>query len=82
MWHDRLRTPHLTVTHRFLALLFGVRRQGVTLTLHELEGRGFIRGIRNLVTIINRKGLLGLAGEFYGVAEAEYENSLRLRKRS
>ena len=82
MWHDRLRTPHLTVTHRFLALLLGVRRQGVTLALHELEGRGLIRGTRNLVTIINRKGLLALAGEFYGVAEAEYETSLRTRKRS
>ena len=82
MWHDRLRTPHLTVTHRFLALLLGVRRQGVTLALHELEGQGFIRGTRNLVTITNRNGLLGLAGEFYGVAEAEYETSLRLRKRS
>lgn len=82
MWHDRLRTPHLTVTHRFLALLLGVRRQGVTLALHELEGRGLIRGTRNLVTIVDRKGLLALAEGFYGVAEAEYEAMLRPRGRS
>lgn len=81
MWHDRLRTPHLTVTHRFLALLLGVRRQGVTLALHELEGQGLIRGTRNLVTILDRDGLLALAGGFYGVAEAEYEAMIRLRHR-
>jgi hypothetical protein len=71
MWQDRLRTPHLTVTHEFLALLLGVRRQGVTLALHEIEGRGLIRGTRNLVTILDRKGLLALAGGFFGVPEAE-----------
>lgn len=81
MWHDRLRTPHLTVTHRFLALLLGVRRQGVTLALHELEGQGLIRGTRNLVTILDRDGLQALAGDFYGVAEAEYEAMMRMRQR-
>jgi CRP-like cAMP-binding protein len=81
MWHDRLRTPHLVITHRFLALLLGVRRQGVTLALHELEGQGLIRGTRNLVTILDRDGLQALAGGFYGVAEAEYEAMIRQRQR-
>jgi CRP-like cAMP-binding protein len=82
MWQDRLRTPHLTVTHEFLALLLGVRRQGVTLALHEIEGRGLIRGTRNLVTILDRKGLLALAGGFYGVPEAEYDATIRKRSRA
>ena len=82
MWHDRLRTPHLTVTHEFLALLLGVRRQGVTVALHELEGHGLIKGTRNLVTILDRPGLCRLAGGFYGIPEAEYETLLRRRRKS
>ena len=76
MWQDRLRTPHFAVTHEFLALLLGVRRQGVTLALHEIEGRGLIRGTRNLLTILDRKGLQALAGGFYGVPEAEYDATI------
>lgn len=82
MWQDRLKTRHLTVTHEFLALLLGVRRQGVTLALHELEGRGFIKGTRNRITVVDRDGLLGLASGFYGVPEAEYDRTIRLRRAS
>jgi len=53
--------------------LLGVSRQGVTVALHELEGQGLIRGTRNLIRILDRKGLMALADGFYGVAEAEYE---------
>lgn len=66
MWQDRLRTPNLTVTHEFLALLLGVTRQGVTVALHELEGNHLIKGTRNLVQILDRKGLIVLADGFYG----------------
>ena len=79
MWQDRLRTPHLAVTHRFLALLLGVRRQGVTMALHDLEGQGLIRGNRNRIVILDRNGLLALAGGFYGVPEAEYDTLIRAR---
>jgi CRP-like cAMP-binding protein len=79
MWQDRLRTPHLIVTHEFLALLLGVTRQGVTVALHELEGDGLIKGTRNLIRILDRKGLLILADGFYGVPEAEYDKTLRSR---
>jgi CRP-like cAMP-binding protein len=80
MWQDRLKTRHLTVTHEFLALLLGVRRQGVTLALHELEGRGLIKGTRNRITVVDREGLLGLANGFYGVPEAEYDRTIRPRR--
>jgi CRP-like cAMP-binding protein len=82
MWQDRLKTRHLTVTHEFLALLLGVRRQGVTLALHELEGRGLIRGTRNRITVLDRDGLLSLANGFYGVPEAEYDRTIRPRRAS
>jgi CRP-like cAMP-binding protein len=79
MWQDRLQTPRLTITHEFLALLLGVRRQGVTVALHELEGQGFIRGTRNQITIIDRRGLLDLADGFYGVPELDYDHNIRSR---
>jgi len=72
MWHDRIREDELFVTHEFLALLMGVRRQGVTVALHELEGKGFIRSVRNRVRIIDRVGLERTANGFYGVPEEEY----------
>jgi CRP-like cAMP-binding protein len=72
MWHDRIRNAELFVTHEFLALLMGVRRQGVTVALHELEGKGLIRSVRNRVRIIDRAGLERTANGFYGAPEDEY----------
>jgi CRP-like cAMP-binding protein len=76
MWHDRVRADHLSVTHDFLALLLGVQRPGVTVALHELEGQGLIRSMRNAVRILDRKGLELAANGLYGTPEAEYESLL------
>lgn len=72
MWHDRLSSDDLVITHEFLALLLGVRRQGVTEALHALEGLGLVRSSRNLIKILDRDGLQTAANGFYGVPEAEY----------
>jgi CRP-like cAMP-binding protein len=76
MWHDRVLADDLVTTHEFLALLLGVRRQGVTVALHELEGRGLIRSTRSHVRILDRGGLLMVANGFYGIPEAEYDRSI------
>jgi len=76
MWHDRLRDDNLTITHEFLALLLGVRRQGVTVALHDLEGRGLIKSTRSLVKILDRAGLQRAANGFYGAPEAEYDRAI------
>ena len=76
MWHDRLGSDELVITHEFLALLLGVRRQGVTEALHALEGLGLIRASRSLIRIVDRGGLHITANGFYGVPEAEYERSI------
>lgn len=78
MWHDRLRDDNLTITHEFLALLLGVRRQGVTVALHDLEGQGLIRSTRSLIRILDRHGLQLAANGFYGVPEAEYDRAIGL----
>ena len=58
--------------------MLGVRRTGLTLALHVLEGERMIKARRGVVTIINRAKLLGVAGGAYGLAEAEYERLIGL----
>ncbi|MGR3464010.1 Crp/Fnr family transcriptional regulator [Limimaricola sp.] len=76
LFHDRVQGDELELTHDTMAVLLGVRRAGVTMTIHELEGRGLIRAHRGRVTIRDREGLAALAGAFYGQAEDRYERLL------
>jgi CRP-like cAMP-binding protein len=69
MWQDRIREPAFQVTHQYVSLLLGVRRAGVTDALHQLEGASLIKANRNLITVLNRDGLIAAANGFYGVAE-------------
>ncbi len=61
-----------SLTHEFLSVMLGVRRPGVTVALHILEGKGYIRANRGQITILNRKGLIEEANGSYGAAEEEY----------
>lgn len=72
MCHDRTDGDDLTLTHDFLGIMLGVRRSGVTLSLHMLEGAGMIRAKRGVITVLNRERLEEVAGGGYGVPEAEY----------
>ncbi len=72
MCHDRMESDQLELTHDFMSMMLAVRRSGVTVTLHTLEGTGSIRAQRGLVTIRNRARLEEIAGDSYGEAEKEY----------
>jgi CRP-like cAMP-binding protein len=65
MCQDRLQDDHLPLTHDFLALMLGVRRPGVTVALHTLEGEHAIRSDRADVIILDRARLEILAGGAY-----------------
>lgn len=54
---DRLGQPNINVTHSRVATLLGVRRAGVTLALHTLEGGGAIRSRRARIEIRDRARL-------------------------
>ncbi|MET4636596.1 Crp/Fnr family transcriptional regulator [Kaistia defluvii] len=69
---DRVEGDELPLTHEFIAIMLGVRRPGVTLAMHILEGRGYIRTSRSRITVIDREGLEESAEGFYGVPETEY----------
>ena len=53
-------------------MMLGVRRSGVTETIHILEGRGLIKAARGKITIRDRAKLENVAGASYGLPEAEY----------
>jgi CRP-like cAMP-binding protein len=73
MCEDRLTSKHIPLTHEFLSIMLGVQRPGVTTAMNELEGRGFIKGERGLVSVLDRQSLIKLTNGSYGVAEREYE---------
>ncbi|PYE84631.1 Crp/Fnr family transcriptional regulator [Pseudoroseicyclus aestuarii] len=77
MCHDRVDGDEIALTHDFLSIMLGVRRAGVTVALHVLEGEQLIRASRGVIRIVDREGLRKRAGGFYGVAEQEYERLLR-----
>jgi len=72
MAHDRVEGNVLPITHVFLSLMLGVRRAGVTLALHELEGRKLIRATRGQISVLDRAGIEQLTNGFYGQPELEY----------
>jgi len=74
MCHDRIDGDEIALTHEFMGMMISAERSGVTITLHILEGAGMIRSTRGLVTIRDREKLEELAGDSYGVPEAEYRH--------
>ena len=76
MCHDRVDGDALQLTHEFMSMMLGVRRAGITVTLHVLQGSGAISARRGEITICDRRKLRELAGDAYGVPEAEYRRLL------
>jgi CRP-like cAMP-binding protein len=66
MLHDRSSGDEFEVKHVQLAEALGVRRASVTDALHLLEGERVLRCRRNLVCILDRSALEGVAGNAYG----------------
>ena len=72
MCHDRIDDNMVTVTQDFMSFMLGVERPGVTASLRALQKDSFVRKHRGKVEILDRDGLLDLAGDSYGGAEVEY----------
>jgi CRP-like cAMP-binding protein/ActR/RegA family two-component response regulator len=58
----RSDSRHLEVTHEHLARVLAVRRSGITVALHVLEGLGTIRSHRRRIEIIDRAALQRASG--------------------
>ncbi len=72
MCHDRIDGDEIALTHEFMGMMISADRSNVTVTLHILEGAGMIYSKRGRVIIRDRAKLEEIAGDSYGVPEAEY----------
>jgi CRP-like cAMP-binding protein len=65
MAQDRIGGTEVPLTHRFLAVMLGVHRPFVTRTVQVLEQRGLIRAGRQVITIVDRDGLVKMSNGAY-----------------
>ena len=72
MCHDRVTGDALPTTHRFLSLMLGVNRPGLSGAVAAFERSGLVETTRGTITILQRDALVTLAGAAYGTPEAEY----------
>lgn len=82
MCHDRADREDLPLTHELLSAMLAVRRAGITTTLRVLENAGALKTRRGGIGIRDRAILAEIAGEAYGVPEAEYERVLGMPGRA
>ena len=73
---DRLPRNRMTVTQELIGSMLGVRREGVTAAVGDLQRRGLIDHNRGWITVLDRPGLEKLSCECYAVVKAETERLL------
>jgi CRP-like cAMP-binding protein len=67
MVRDRIDSDDLPMTQKFLSMMLGVRRPGVTVAAATLQAGGLIRQARGHITIADYDGLLAASCECYRV---------------
>jgi CRP-like cAMP-binding protein len=65
MAQDRMGGTEVPLTLRFLAVMLGVHRPFVTRTVQALERKGLIRAGRQVITIVDRNGLVKMSNGAY-----------------
>lgn len=73
MSQDRAQRDHFYVTHENMALMLGVRREGVTLAAGELQRSGLIRYHRGELTVLDRVALQARACNCYTADRALHQ---------
>jgi CRP-like cAMP-binding protein len=69
---DRQTGAEMSVTHERIAVMLGVRREGVTGAALKLQRSGLIRYHRGHIEVLDRRGLEQHSCECYGVVEGAY----------
>lgn len=75
--HDRVFTDEFMLTHEFLGLMLGVRRQTITVIARDLQRAGLIKYRHGHVTILNREGLEQGSCECYGIVSKYFDRFLK-----
>jgi CRP-like cAMP-binding protein len=71
--HDNAQSRTFTLTHEFLALMMGVNRPSLSLTVAALQRQGMVEYRRASLTIIDRPGLERGACECYETLQQELD---------
>jgi len=74
---DRLPSNLVRTTHGLIAVMLGVRREGVTSALGQLQADGLIRCRRGQITVLDRSELEMRSCECYEVVKGEFSRLLR-----
>ena len=69
---DRVAQEEFTMTHEFLALMLGVRRQTVSAVAPDLSRQGLIVYRRGFIEIVDRTGLEAATCECYEFIRDEF----------
>lgn len=75
---DRVGRPEFQLSHEFLAMMLGNRRQSVSAVAGELQGSGLIRYRHGRVTVLDRAGLESRACECYRVSRKHLQQFMTL----
>ena len=70
--HDRMGQQDFQLSHEFLGVMLGVRRQTVTVVAGTLQKAGLIRYIHGRVTILARKEMEAASCECYAVIRGHF----------
>jgi CRP-like cAMP-binding protein len=73
MTHDRMHQQDFRLSHEFLAVMLGVRRQTVTVVAGTLQEAGLIRYTHGRVAVLNREGLERASCECYSVIRGHFD---------
>jgi CRP-like cAMP-binding protein len=68
---DRCESPELVMTQELVASMLGVRREGITEAVGNLQRAGFISSRRGHISVLERAGLEKSSCECYGVVKKE-----------
>jgi CRP-like cAMP-binding protein len=71
--HDRMHADTFQLSHEFLAVMLGVRRQTVTVVAGTLQEAGLITYTHGQITILNRAGVEAASCECYAVIRKQYD---------
>jgi CRP-like cAMP-binding protein len=74
---DNVQAPTYALTHEFLALLMGVNRPAVSLTIRALQRRGLIHCRRASITVVKRQALEAESCECYESLKRDCESMCR-----
>jgi CRP-like cAMP-binding protein len=73
---DRLPEHELTMTQELIAIMLGVRREGITEIAGNLQRAGLISYRRGHITVLDHTGLESRACECYTVVKKEFQRLL------